>query len=446
MKPVKQSLALLLAVLIGAPSFAAESPFVSFKSPRIAVIDLAVPESHVTDRRVLRDSIFRAFEGHSKGKVQMISLERIHLWRERRQKEAQEPTATEQLRDARKLLAKGKKAYESLQMKLAMQTLGEARREFILHLPALRSNRDLLDAHLYLGMTYVALKEKEKAKEEFRRVVYLDPTRELSSKDYSPQVIEAFSKARREVMGEDPIRVNIQSDPAAARIYLNGRSVGNTPTQLRLQPGEYFILVEKEGMRPWYEPIRLEKRMENVRATLNPALVDLQWANQLRVREGGSQESEEVEFIKESAVELGADLVFLGTLTHARNYRFLGQFYDSRTAEFSQVAVVAMGDDLSEFPDAAKDLVETLMGFVRPDGYLMSHKPSTLEAPSPLRVGGEEPSKEQVLSSAVPGKRWYEHWWIYPILAVAGAGIYLGATELGSSSGSKIIIDNQGNF
>jgi hypothetical protein len=43
----------------------------------------------------------------------------------------------------------------------------------------------------------------------------------------------------------------IESDPAGADVELDGKFVGNTPTTLHLKPGDYTVVVKKEGFQPW---------------------------------------------------------------------------------------------------------------------------------------------------------------------------------------------------
>lgn len=45
--------------------------------------------------------------------------------------------------------------------------------------------------------------------------------------------------------------VRVNSEPEAADIELDGRFVGNTPTVLRLEPGDYTITVKKTGYDAW---------------------------------------------------------------------------------------------------------------------------------------------------------------------------------------------------
>jgi hypothetical protein len=62
-----------------------------------------------------------------------------------------------------------------------------------------RPPRDLLQAHLYLGVAHVALDHAEPARERFREVLTLEPDLRLSPDEFSPKVIGAFELARRDM-------------------------------------------------------------------------------------------------------------------------------------------------------------------------------------------------------------------------------------------------------
>jgi hypothetical protein len=72
----------------------------------------------------------------------------------------------------------------------------------------------LAEAHLHLALAYFALRDETAALDNFRRVVTLDPTRELDPDIYSPRVIEAIDRARAEVLADGARKA---SAPAAAR-------------------------------------------------------------------------------------------------------------------------------------------------------------------------------------------------------------------------------------
>ena len=45
--------------------------------------------------------------------------------------------------------------------------------------------------------------------------------------------------------------VEVTSLPTGADVDLDGKFVGNTPTTLRLAPGDYTLLVTKAGYKSW---------------------------------------------------------------------------------------------------------------------------------------------------------------------------------------------------
>lgn len=66
--------------------------------------------------------------------------------------------------------------------------------------------------------------------------------------------------------------VHVKSEPAAADVELDGKFVGNTPTTLRLAPGEYSVTIRKSGRREWQRKISAlaDNEME-ISAELEPS-------------------------------------------------------------------------------------------------------------------------------------------------------------------------------
>jgi PEGA domain-containing protein/uncharacterized protein DUF2846 len=48
-----------------------------------------------------------------------------------------------------------------------------------------------------------------------------------------------------------PASVIVKSTPPGADINVDGKFMGNTPSTIQLTPGEHYVSVEKEGLRPW---------------------------------------------------------------------------------------------------------------------------------------------------------------------------------------------------
>jgi len=63
----------------------------------------------------------------------------------------------------------------------------------------------------------------------------------------------ATSKANTQTVSADQNGASllIESDPPGADVELDGKFVGNTPTTLHVKPGDYIVVVKKEGFQPW---------------------------------------------------------------------------------------------------------------------------------------------------------------------------------------------------
>ena len=67
---------------------------------------------------------------------------------------------------------------------------------------------DQVEAYKYLAFSYVAFGQQEKAKEQFRKVLLLDPAHELDPATVSPKIIKVFEEVKAEMttaVPEEPI-------------------------------------------------------------------------------------------------------------------------------------------------------------------------------------------------------------------------------------------------
>jgi hypothetical protein len=117
----------------------------------------------------------------------------------------------------------------------------------------LQSRRiQLADAHLHLGLTYLALRNEPVALENFRQTAALDPNRRLDPEIYSPRVVGLYDRARAEVdadrpddrAGEAAIAGETRADPPeppppAIRDALNALQPG---ARVRVQIGDGGIV------------------------------------------------------------------------------------------------------------------------------------------------------------------------------------------------------------
>ena len=75
------------------------------------------------------------------------------------------------------------------------------------------------------------------------------PPAEAASQPTAPPALTAPAEPVK------PATVLVKSTPDGAEITVDGKLVGNTPSTLRLAPGDHTILVEKSGMKSWQRTI-----------------------------------------------------------------------------------------------------------------------------------------------------------------------------------------------
>lgn len=98
-----------------------------------------------------------------------------------------------------KMLEKAKFYYNSGEYENAIIQLESA----LQYLKQLNQNEQV-EAYKYLAFSYVAFGDKEKAKEQFKKVLSLDPKLELDPATVSPKIIKVFEEAKAEIVSVTP--------------------------------------------------------------------------------------------------------------------------------------------------------------------------------------------------------------------------------------------------
>jgi hypothetical protein len=63
--------------------------------------------------------------------------------------------------------------------------------------------------------------------------------------------------------------VEIKSVPDGADITVDGKFIGNTPSTVRLQPGDHKVSIQKSGFKPWERTVSVSP---GANVTINPTL------------------------------------------------------------------------------------------------------------------------------------------------------------------------------
>jgi tetratricopeptide (TPR) repeat protein len=110
-----------------------------------------------------------------------------------------------------KMLEQAKTYYNSGDYERAVVALENALR----YLKQL-NRMDQVEAYKYLAFSYVAQGEKEKAKEQFKNALALDPNLELDPATVSPKIIKVFEEVKSEMAAKAPVKPPVKPPPSAA--------------------------------------------------------------------------------------------------------------------------------------------------------------------------------------------------------------------------------------
>ncbi|MCB0326626.1 MAG: PEGA domain-containing protein [Bdellovibrionales bacterium] len=362
----------------------------------------------------------------------------------------------QKLKAARVALEAGQQAFVQFDYKNAENYLLGARDAFIVNLPYLETNRELIEVHMLLGRLYLAMKKSsqgqeaqnydERARSEFQKVVYLDPTKKNLASQYSPEVAQVYQEVRKSIEDKGLLRLQIESNQNVTKIFVNGKYMGTSPIQMNVIPGEYFIRAEKEGFKSWYGPQHFSKSVEKLHIELKSDGFSDQLADLYRVREGAEQNALDIEDLVALSEKSGCRLILLANFEQATGeYRLLGQLFDAQNREFSQVAFASLGPTVENLRDTSFDLAFTLIGFLQEDGLIAGGPTAMNKARPDLTVGSQDRPSSNNQSKQNIKKPLYKQWWFWVGLAAVGAGGYFAVRGLQNSK-SGIVIDNSGNF
>jgi len=98
-----------------------------------------------------------------------------------------------------RMLEKAKTYYNNAEYENAIKELENALR----YLKLLKES-DQVEAYKYLAFSYVAFGNKEKAKEQFRKALVLNPKMELDPTTVSPKIIKVFEEVKSEIVIPSP--------------------------------------------------------------------------------------------------------------------------------------------------------------------------------------------------------------------------------------------------
>lgn len=132
----------------------------------------------------------------------------------------------------------GKRAYYELQFPEAEGAFRRVIRD--------AEEAPLVESHLLLGQTLLALDRPGEARDHLREAYRLDPTRRLDPRLFPPRTIGLWKKVEREALPDSVLEVT--SDPPGADLLVNGTFRGITPMRLtRFPAGRHLLRFRASG-------------------------------------------------------------------------------------------------------------------------------------------------------------------------------------------------------
>ena len=123
-------------------------------------------------------------------------------------------------------------------------------------------------ARLFEGICLLELGKKKEAERVFLEVMRTRPKMKLDQRQYPPKFISFWNSLRGSLAMLPRGTLRVETQPAGARVLLDGMEQGYTPYNGKLPRGEYLLVVEKGGKRA-VRKVLVSKRPARVRVQLD---------------------------------------------------------------------------------------------------------------------------------------------------------------------------------
>src|SRR5262245_58423853 len=170
----------------------------------------------------------------------------------------------------------------------------------------------LVQAYEYRARAYYGTGLQDKAAENFRALVQLQPQHALSKDRVSPKVVDFFNNIKKDLVGF----IAVQSRPAGAKVALNGEFLSLTDFfPLEVLAGSYQVEITREGYRTETRAVTIAaKATETLEVDLvrtlarfafvtEPAGVEIWMDGELRGTTGGSLAPDQHEAARAAGVD-----------------------------------------------------------------------------------------------------------------------------------------------
>jgi hypothetical protein len=142
------------------------------------------------------------------------------------------------------MLSEGKVLFDRADLEAAKDMISASVTALEKAMAGSSDGRTLVDALLVQGNLALAMGESSVARLAFKRVVLMDPVRELDSVHYPPKVVSLFNDVRQEVRRVPVGSIQVKTEDPLATVHIDGRYQGvGSQTISDLPPGNHHVLV-----------------------------------------------------------------------------------------------------------------------------------------------------------------------------------------------------------
>lgn len=328
----------------------------------------------------------------------------------------------------RALLQEARVYAEQVQFDKAIERLEQAESFFIFYSEHLTSNQELIEIQLSLAQLYAGRGDQEAMEDRLRRLTLLAPDRALDPLRASPQMLEAHQRIKAEAR-QNTADLELVSQPAGAKVYINGVLRGTTPSQISgLPQGRYFVSMRHDNGGRFFQEVLLSRTgVTQVGGTLGPSSL---YSASRPLPPPAVGEARLYQAYQILGAKAGVNFVLLG---HLKRDGLEVQLLDVSDGQKGPLYQAPVSPDLSNLSSSLRNLqlqVETLVNpsgrLLRTTTYPLTTDPSNNAMlkrfifPSEGAAGITENSSSKPLARST---RFYEQRWFW----VVAGGVVLGA-------------------
>ncbi|MBI3179244.1 MAG: PEGA domain-containing protein [Deltaproteobacteria bacterium] len=149
---------------------------------------------------------------------------------------------------AQEMTEKGRSAYETLDLDLAVDHLNSALAKYERHAGSVTDVAKVAEVLMLLGASHILRGEEKTGAKRLGQAIAIHSTVEPDPRIFNPGMREIFQKASEELAKRPTGSLSLSSNPSYARVFVDGKFVGVTPAIVdKLSEGRHFVRLVKAG-------------------------------------------------------------------------------------------------------------------------------------------------------------------------------------------------------